>query len=171
MFNISYMNDIEQIGLSQNAFRNNNVLTSFLRRNPLNKLSKIELAKLSYTREWFEGFSSTVVLRRTQFSPLGIMPEFQFINQPFVENGNSITSSEIVVRSRWAHKEQYLAGEFDRISLGTKKPMPTHWATDDLKNIDFDVIRYYLAKGQRPSRQVRIGAIGTKKVRCSKTRP
>ena len=30
--------------------------------------------------------------------------------------------------------------------------MPTHWATDDLKNIDFDVIRYYLAKGQRPSR-------------------
>ena len=33
-----------------------------------------------------------------------------------------------------------------------KKPMPTHWATDDLKNIDFDVIRYYLAKGQTPSR-------------------
>ena len=30
--------------------------------------------------------------------------------------------------------------------------MPTHWATDDLKNIDFNVIRYYLAKGQRPSR-------------------
>lgn len=135
MFNISYMNDIEQIGLSQNAFRNNNVLTSFLRRNPLNKLSKIELAKLSYTREWFEGFSSTVVLRRTQFSPLGIMPEFQFINEPFVENGNSITSSEIVVRSRWAHKEQYLAGEFDRISLGTKKPIITAQYTYGMKGV------------------------------------
>ncbi|MDA1077949.1 MAG: Fe-S cluster assembly protein SufB, partial [Verrucomicrobia bacterium] len=33
-----------------------------------------------------------------------------------------------------------------------KKPMPTHWATEDLKNINFDVIRYYLAKGQKPSR-------------------
>jgi Fe-S cluster assembly protein SufB len=32
------------------------------------------------------------------------------------------------------------------------KPMPTHWATKDLNNIDFDVIRYYLAKGQTPSR-------------------
>ncbi|MGF1447953.1 MAG: Fe-S cluster assembly protein SufB [Opitutales bacterium] len=32
------------------------------------------------------------------------------------------------------------------------KPMPTHWASDDLNNIDFDKIRYYLAKGQRPSR-------------------
>lgn len=33
-----------------------------------------------------------------------------------------------------------------------RKPMPTHWATDDLLNIHFDKIRYYLAKGQRPSR-------------------
>ena len=33
-----------------------------------------------------------------------------------------------------------------------RKPMPTHWATEDLLNIHFDKIRYYLAKGQRPSR-------------------
>ena len=33
-----------------------------------------------------------------------------------------------------------------------KKSMPTHWATKDLENIDFDVIRYYLSKGQMPSR-------------------
>ena len=38
------------------------------------------------------------------------------------------------------------------LSTFEKKPMPTHWATDDLKNINFDVIRYYLAKGQQPSR-------------------
>ena len=33
-----------------------------------------------------------------------------------------------------------------------RKPMPTHWATKDLENIHFDKIRYYLAKGQKPSR-------------------
>ena len=33
-----------------------------------------------------------------------------------------------------------------------KKPLPTHWATRDLENIHFDKIRYYLAKGQQPSR-------------------
>ncbi|GAA5494531.1 Iron-regulated ABC transporter membrane component SufB [Rubritalea squalenifaciens DSM 18772] len=32
------------------------------------------------------------------------------------------------------------------------KPMPTHWATDDLNNIDFDKIRYYLSDGERPKR-------------------
>jgi len=31
-------------------------------------------------------------------------------------------------------------------------PMPTHWATEDLKNIHFDKIRYYLSKGQKVSR-------------------
>lgn len=32
------------------------------------------------------------------------------------------------------------------------KPLPTHWATKDLENIDFDKFRYYLSKGQQPSR-------------------
>ena len=30
--------------------------------------------------------------------------------------------------------------------------MPTNWATQDLDNIHFDQIRYYLSKGQQPSR-------------------
>ena len=32
------------------------------------------------------------------------------------------------------------------------KPMPTHWASKDLENIIFEDIRYYLAKGQKPTR-------------------
>jgi Fe-S cluster assembly protein SufB len=32
------------------------------------------------------------------------------------------------------------------------KPLPTHWATKDLENINFDKIRYYLAQGQKPKR-------------------
>ena len=32
------------------------------------------------------------------------------------------------------------------------KPLPTHWATHDLENIDFAKIRYYLSNGQKPKR-------------------
>src|SRR6202050_1733328 len=32
------------------------------------------------------------------------------------------------------------------------KPLPTHWAGDELKAIDFDLIRYYLASGDAPKR-------------------
>jgi Fe-S cluster assembly protein SufB len=33
-----------------------------------------------------------------------------------------------------------------------KKPTPTHWASKDLETIQYEKIRYYLSKGQKPSR-------------------
>lgn len=44
--------------------------------------------------------------------------------------------------------------DFRKKALATfsKKPTPTHWASKDLENIHYDNIRYYLSKGQRPSR-------------------
>lgn len=38
------------------------------------------------------------------------------------------------------------------LNIFESKALPTHWATRDLENIDFDKIRYYLATGQIPSR-------------------
>ena len=38
------------------------------------------------------------------------------------------------------------------LKIFREKPMPTHWASRDLENIHFDDIRYYLAKGQAPTR-------------------
>ena len=32
------------------------------------------------------------------------------------------------------------------------KPLPTHWATRDLENLNFDKIRYYLSQGTKPKR-------------------
>jgi len=44
--------------------------------------------------------------------------------------------------------------EFRLKALGVfeSKPMPTHWASDDLNTINFDKIRYYLSKGDAPRR-------------------
>ena len=38
------------------------------------------------------------------------------------------------------------------LSVFESKPLPLHWATEDIKKIDFDAIRYYLSDGQRPKR-------------------
>jgi Fe-S cluster assembly protein SufB len=44
--------------------------------------------------------------------------------------------------------------DFRKKALKTfqEKPLPTTWASEDLKTIDFDAIRYYLAGGKQPSR-------------------
>ena len=44
--------------------------------------------------------------------------------------------------------------EFRRraLEIFLSKPTPTHWASRDLENIDFNVIRYYLSQGQKATR-------------------
>ena len=55
--------------------------------------------------------------------------------------------SEVKGEDEWVR--DYRLKALDTFS---RKPMPTHWATKDLENIHFDKIRYYLSKGQKPSR-------------------
>lgn len=144
MVRMVYKNDIEQLGLSQNAFRSDNVLSSFLLRkgNRLDRLSKIEEYRVSYEREWFQGLSSVLLFRRSSIGPLGSIPNFLISNGlSGPENVKQINLSEITLRTRWAHKEQYLSGEFNRMSLGTKKPVFTAQYTLGLKgvlNSDFE---------------------------------
>ena len=38
------------------------------------------------------------------------------------------------------------------LKIFQKKPMPTHWASEDLKAINFNDIRYYLSDGDAPKR-------------------
>lgn len=51
-------------------------------------------------------------------------------------------------------KEDDWVREFRKkaLKIFQEKPTPTHWASSDLENINYDAIRYYLSKGQRPSR-------------------
>ena len=63
-------------------------------------------------------------------------------------------SEEVVRYISDVKKEDSWVRDFRLKALKTfeKKKLPTHWATKDLENIDFDIIRYYLSKGQMPSR-------------------
>src|SRR5580658_8137696 len=51
-------------------------------------------------------------------------------------------------------KEAPWIREFRQNALKTfeSKPLPTHWASRDLENINFDKIRYYLSQGLKPKR-------------------
>jgi len=55
--------------------------------------------------------------------------------------------SEVKNEDEWIRDFRHRA-----LKVFQDKPMPTHWASKDLENIHFDDIRYYLSKGQRPTR-------------------
>ena len=63
-------------------------------------------------------------------------------------------SEEVVKYISGVKEEEPWLLDFRLKALGAfeGKPLPTHWASKDLENINFDQIRYYLSKGQKPSR-------------------
>ena len=87
-----------------------------------------------------------------------IQVDYEKGNFSFPENyeydaGTGLTEATIEYISK-VKKEADWVKEFrlKALEIFNKKPMPTHWASADLENIVFDNIRYYLSKGQRPSR-------------------
>lgn len=133
---VYYKNDVEQIGISQNAFRSENVLSSFFRRNPNNKLTFTEEIRASYFREWFQGLSTQVLFRNISYAPLGVIPFVKtFPDNGYLFNYKQVVSSEISFHIRYAAKEEFLSGEFERISLGTKKPVLEAQLTYGLKGL------------------------------------
>ncbi len=120
---IVFKKDVEQIGISSNAYNNTGVVSSLFRRNPFNKFIFNTETRISYTREWFHGFSSNILFRNSILQPIGII-NFTNIDPVGVEtNIDRINSSEITLQTRFAYNEKYISGEFDRVSLGTKFPI------------------------------------------------
>lgn len=118
-----YKYDVEQLGQSQNAFRQDYVLASILRTNPNNKLTLVEQYKAYYDREWFPGFSSKIIFKRSNMEPLGSLSYLREDNSGTTETIDNITSTEISYYTRFAYNEKFVSGTFDHISLGTKYPV------------------------------------------------
>lgn len=119
-FGVFYKNDVEQIGQSQNAFLEDNILSSALRRSPNNKLTKVQEIKLQYEKEWFQGFSNTIYLKHRIIHPTF---NIDFLTPDSTVRFDNITTAEIKLNTRFAYKEKVLTGKFERMSLGTKYPI------------------------------------------------
>lgn len=114
--------DIEQLGQAEGAFQSDNFLSSMFRRNPPNKLTAVTEVSGYVEKEWFYGFSNKIILTHRVLKPLGLL-EYK---RPNIENIPTdiphIITSEVSLYTRFAYKEKFVTGEFNRISLGTKYP-------------------------------------------------
>jgi len=166
MVKIVHKYDIEQIGISSNAFNNTGVISSTFRRNPLNKLVFNKETRFSYSKEWFQGLTTTFLFRNTILNPLGIVNFSKIdINNDLV-NINSIKSSEASFNVRFAYNEEFLDGEFERISLGTKYPVLEFNYAYGIPNLFASTWEYHRLKLSY-SHKIRLGIIGTMKYKFS----
>lgn len=121
LLGVYYSHDIEQLGQSTSAFRQDNVLSSAFRRTPNTKLTMVDEYKLTYEREWFQGFTTNLMFRARRLFPRGDLQylRYQDDSPTFV---NSIRTSEVALNTRYAYREKHVNGTFRRVSLGTNYP-------------------------------------------------
>lgn len=119
----SYKYDLEQLGQDQAAFSEDNFFAAFFRRSPANKLNMVTQYLGYYEHEWFTGFSNVFRFIHRDVGAIG--DNKFFINESPTQQYvlNSIVSSEIQVGTRFAYRERFLYGEFERTSLGTRYPV------------------------------------------------
>ncbi len=120
---LNYKQDLEQLGESVNAFRQDNILSSVFRRTPNTKLTLVEETRASYQREWFTGLDNALLLRYRALYPRG---DLKYL-RPGPEGEppttlNAIQTAEVALNTRFAYREKYVSGDFSRMSLGTRYP-------------------------------------------------
>lgn len=119
-----YTHDVEQLGQSISAFRQDNILSSAFRRTPNTKLTLVDEFKLTYEREWFQGLSNTLLVRyRTLFARGDLEYLRQIEASPEPITVNSIRTFEVALNTRFAFREKYASGTFRRVALRSKYPV------------------------------------------------
>ncbi len=137
---IGYKEDIEQLGQSENALTEDNIITSFLRRNPNYKLTMVKEFKIGYSREWFHGLSNTITFTQRRFYPTQYIP-FEFSDGS--GSLSELSTSTVNLNTRWYKGEKFVTGQFERVSMGSDKPIINLNLTAGLKDVFNNNYEYY----------------------------
>ncbi len=110
--------DYELLGKSENAFMEDNILTTVLAKYPFTKLNMIDRVTATADYEWFKGFSNRLDISAQKISSGPFVP---FIDQqgnivPFIRTG------EIKLSTHFAPHQYVIVNDFERTTFGAYKP-------------------------------------------------
>lgn len=113
--------DLEQLGML-GLLSQGQAFTSAFRTDSVNSLSEVQRAEVSVLHEFGPGFSGFFEWRHRQIGALG---DLKFLEPLTAEPVEQLVTSEASIVLRFAKKERFVGGEFDRVSLGTEWPVLT----------------------------------------------
>lgn len=126
---IDYLNDLDLAAANQADIGQENLLSGLVRRNIPIKLLYLHQGAVFFEKELPVGFSSRISLRHRNIDPAQVVgywnPQFISDENDFYEDSiiSRFSTTEASIKLRFAHQEKFLSGEFERISLGSKKPI------------------------------------------------
>ena len=122
ILSVGYKDDLEQLGQSQNAFSEDNILSSVFRRADRDKLTNVYGYNASFEREWFHGFTTKVMWQQREMTALGSL-NYVSVDENLVNDTlGSIKDANIGAYLRFSHREIFILSDLDRVSLGSDFP-------------------------------------------------
>lgn len=125
LFGLNFKNDYEILGQSNNGFSQDNLFASFLRARGLKTLTKVIRTEGWYEREWFPGLITKLTLFGTTYTTIPPNEPYLY-RDPIsdkIKEKESIKNVEVRINIRFAYKEKFVGGDFERVSLGTTYPV------------------------------------------------
>ncbi len=119
----NYKYDIEQLGASPRALKEDLLISSLFRRQPANKMSMTKELSVSYEHEWYNGLINTFNYIYKEIIPIGKEQVVVFNNKGDEVSLKNITTSEFRLDTRISFRENFITGNFNRVSLGSKFPV------------------------------------------------
>ena len=117
----SYISDVDN-GISQyGEVSQDNIFSIAIRKpNATRKFIDTKDWRLEVFKEWGKGISTELFLTHRTFNPLLNLPSKDSFP---TTKGESLNSSEIALKIRFAYLEQFIEGDYFRYSLGTRYPI------------------------------------------------
>lgn len=130
--------DLEQLGMI-GLLSQGQAFTSAFRTDSINSLSEVQRLEASVLHEFGPGLSGFFEWRHRQIGALG---DLEFLEPVTAEPVDRLVTSEASLVLRFAKKERFVGGEFERISLGTEWPILTAKMTLGIPNVMGSQYRY-----------------------------
>jgi hypothetical protein len=123
MLSLYYQNDIEQLGMSAKAKDIGATFGTLLRNAPLNKLTFVRKTGINLEKDIGKDLILYGGFEWKEYTPLGIADYKRYNPLGQIESISKINASEFTVRLRWGYKEEFVSGNFDRKSVGSRYPI------------------------------------------------
>lgn len=159
MLRFAYKKRIEQLGLAPSIGDIGNSFTTLFSAGPLDKLTMVDQGTISFEKDWKIDMRTFNSVEWKHFTPLGSSDYSRINSLGDTIKIAGLTSFEIRNQIMYTKEEKFLAGQFDRFSLGSRKPIIslTHtWGIKGVLGSEYNFHRLDFVWDHRP----KIGFLG-----------
>ncbi len=154
-----FRSDIEQLGQAEDSKALGSTLGTILRTGPLTKLTAVNKVGITFERDWFDGFITFNGIEWKEYKPLGISDYKKVDDHGNIVDVEKIQTTEVFFQVRYGQGERFISGQFDRITLGSKKPIVSFkytFSAKDFLGSDYTYHKFEVDLDHRP----KIGILG-----------